>query len=190
ARQLLVEHREDEALRLYQEHFKGTPATVGDSYVFVGKLYLFLGDTADGLRNLHHALDIEPTVRGAHTYEGILALKEGNLSNAESEFKEELANDPNYQMAIAEMGEVRYRQQRWSEAVQLLAKSRTMAPELLYMLCDSYFHMGNLSDADLTAETAEAYGRDDSKLMQSLMELLNRNGQLELAQRLSADLKP
>ena len=121
---------------------KGTSATLADAYVFVGKLYLARGEEEDGLRCLHHALEIEPTVRGAHTYEGILALKLGDLNAAESEFKAELANDPNYQTAIAEMGEVRYQQERWSDAAEQLAKSRTMTPELLYMLCDSYFRYG------------------------------------------------
>ena len=90
----------------------------------------------------------------AHTtYEGILALKLGDLNRAENEFQTELKNDPSYQMAIAEMGEVRYRQGNWSDAAEQLAKSRTMTPQLLYMLCDSYFRIGKVSDADLTAET-------------------------------------
>jgi tetratricopeptide (TPR) repeat protein len=188
ARQLLAEHREADALQFYREHFKGTAATPGDAYVFVGKLYLFMGDTEDGLRNLRHALEIQPTVRGAHTYEGILALKVGDLKAAESAFQAELRNDPNYQLAIAEMGEVRYHQGRWSDAAEQLAKSRTMTPELLYMLCDSYFHAGKVSDADLTAETAAAYGRNNPQVMKELIDLLQRNGQTELAQRLSANL--
>jgi predicted Zn-dependent protease len=190
ARQLLADHREADALRLYQEHFKGTPATVADSYVFIGKLELFMGNTDDGLRNLHHALQLDPTVRGAHTYMGILALKNADLASAEREFTAELANDPNYQMAIAEMGEVYYRQQKWAEAAQLLAKSRTMTPELLYMLSDSYFHTGDITDANLTAETAVAYGRKNTELVQGILDLLNRNGQSALAQRLAADLNP
>jgi tetratricopeptide (TPR) repeat protein len=188
AHQLLAEHREGDALQLYREHFKGTAATPADAYVFVGKLCLFMGDTEDGLRNLHHALEIQPTVRGAHTYEGILALKLGDLNAAENDFKAELANDPNYQMAIAEMGEVRYRQGLWSDAAEQLARSRTMTPELLYMLCDSYFHTGRVSDADLTAETMAAYGRNKPEVMKELIELLDRNGQTELAQRLLANL--
>jgi tetratricopeptide (TPR) repeat protein len=188
ARQLLEEHREQDALRLYQEHFKGTPATPADAYVFVGKLYLFMGNTDDGLRNLHHALEIQPTVRGAHTYEGILALKLSDLSRAENEFNAELGNDPNYQLAIAEMGEVRYHQGLWSDAAEQLAKSRTTTPELLYMLCDSYFHLGRVSDADLTAETIAAYGRNKPELMKELVDLLLRNHQTQLAQRLSANL--
>ncbi len=156
--------------------------------MFTGKLYLTMGEKEDGLRCLHHALEIQPTVPGAHTYLGILDLKERDLSRAEKEFKAELASDPNSQMAIAEMGEVRYHQERWSDAAEQLAKSRTMTPELLYMLCDSYFHMGKVSDADLNAEAAAAYGRRNTKLMKELHEFLVRNGQTELAQRLSANL--
>ena len=188
ARQLLAEHREADALQLYREHFKGTAATPGDAYVFVGKLYLFMGNTEDGVRSLHHALEIQPTVRGAHTYQGILALKQGDLKAAENEFQAELKNDPNYQLAIAEMGEVRYHQGNYSEAAEQLAKSRTMTPELLYMLCDSYFRTGKVSDADLTAETVAAYGRNNPQITRDLIELLRRNGQTEMAQRLSANL--
>jgi tetratricopeptide (TPR) repeat protein len=186
--QLLAAHREEQAVRLYQEHFKGTSVTAADAYVFVGKLYLFMGETENGLRSLHHALKIQPTVRGAHTYEGILELKLGDLSRAEEEFKAELANDPSYQVAIAEMGEVRYHQGRWSDAAQELAKSRTMTPELLYMLCDSYFHLGNVEDADLNAEALASYARNKPDVRQGLMDLLMRNGQSDLAKRLSANL--
>jgi len=190
AYQWLAERHEDDALQLYQKHFKGTSATLADAYVFIGKLYLTMGEREDGLRCLHHALALQPTVRGAHTYEGILALKVGDLSGAEKEFKAELANDPNDQTAIAEMGEVRYHQQRWSEAAEQLAKSRTMTPELLYMLCNAYFHMGKVSDADLTAETVAAYGRNKPEVMKALNDLLLRNRQTDLAQRLTGNLAP
>lgn len=188
ARQLLAAHREAEALQLYREHFRGTAATPADAYVFIGKLYLFMGDTEDGVRSLHHALEIQPTVRGVHTYQGILALKQGDLKVAENEFQAELKNDSNYQLAIAEMGEVRYHQGNYSEAAELLAKSRTVTPELLYMLCDSYFRIGKVSDADLTAETVAAYGRNNPQIMKDLLVLLRRNGRTDLAQRLSANV--
>jgi Tfp pilus assembly protein PilF len=182
--ELLKANREDAAVQLYREHFTGTPATLADAYVFVGKIELHTGKTDEGVRNLHQALKIQPTVRGAHTNEGILALKSGDLNRAEKEFQEELANDPNYQMAIAEMGEVRYRQQRWTEAAELLAKSKTIIPELLYMLCDSYFRLGEVEEANLNAEAAAAYARNNPAVTQGLVELLMRNGQTDLAQRL------
>jgi tetratricopeptide (TPR) repeat protein len=186
-RQLLEQHREEEALRLYQEHFKGTKATLADAQVFVGKTYLFMGATDDGTRCLHHALQLDPRVRGAHTYEGILALKNANFLQAENEFKAELLNDPSYQMAIAEMGEVRYRQQNWSEAAEWLNKSKTMIPELLYMLADSDFHLGKADEADLVAETAAAYGRNNPQLVRGLEELLIKNGQTEMVRKLASN---
>jgi tetratricopeptide (TPR) repeat protein len=188
AQQLLKAHQEQSAIQLYQQHFKGTSAGAADAYVFVGKLHLFMGETDDGVRCLHHALKLQANVRGAHTYQGILALKSGDLDKAEKEFQIELANDPSYQTAIAEMGEVRYHQQRWSDAAELLAKSRTMTPELLYMLCDSYFHLGNVSDADLNAEATAAYARNRPDVMRGLLELLVRNGQSDLAKRLSPNV--
>ncbi len=185
AQKMLAEHKEDSALRLYQETFKGSTATLADAYVFIGKLYLFMGDTDNGLRCLKRALQNQPNVRGAHTYEGILALKNGDLAKAEGEFQAELANDPSYQMAIAEMGEVRYHQQRWADAADLLAKSKTITPELLYMLCDSYFRLGKVAEANLNAEAMAAYARNKPDVMRGLIELLNRNGQTELAKRLA-----
>jgi tetratricopeptide (TPR) repeat protein len=189
ARQMLRDAHEEDALKLYQERFKGSTATNADAYVFIGKLYLFMGKTEDGLRCLDRALAINPAVRGAHTYQGILALKQGEFDKAEAAFETELAIDPNYQLAIAEMGEIRYRQGRWQEAADLLAKSRTMTPELLYMLCDAYFHLGKATDAGLNAEAAAAYGRNNPALLNGLSELLKRNGQTELASRLSANMK-
>lgn len=185
AQKMLEEHKEDATLHLYQETFKGSTATPADAYVFIGKLYLFMGKTDDGVRCLRRGLLIDPKVRGAHTYQGILALKNGDLVRAESEFQSELASDPSYQLAIAEMGEVRYHQQRWAEAAELLAKSKTTTPELLYMLCDSYFRLGKIAEADLNAEVMAAYARNSPPVMQGLVELLNRNRQADLARRLT-----
>lgn len=190
AQQLLSAHREEDAIHLYQQHFKGSSATVADAYVFAGKTYLFMGKTEDALRCLHHALKIQPTVRGAHTYEGILALKLNDLDRAEKEFQADLTNDSNHQLAIAELGEVRYHQGRWSEAAELLSKSRTTTPELLYLLCDSYFRLGKVDEANLNAEAMAAYGRSKPQLIQQLSQLLVRNGQSDLAKRLSANLAP
>jgi lipoprotein NlpI len=153
-------------------------------------MYLYLGDPANGLRNLQRALEIEPKVRGAHTYLGIYDLQQGKLSEAEKEFTAEIANDPNYQTAVAELGVVRYKQQRWAEAVDQLSRSHTRTPTLLLTLSDSYFHLGKVKEANLTAEIVAAYARDDQETMDSLIELLNSNGQMELARRLAGTSKP
>ncbi len=185
ARILLSENHEADALQLFRADSRGPNATPGEPYVLVGALYVYMGRATDATRNLKRAQVIEPAVRGAHTYLGILALQEGDLNTAESEFEEELLREPNYQMAVAELGEVRYRQGRWAEAVEQLSRSRTVEPSLLYMLCDSYFHLGKIRDADLTAELLAGYSKGNREVIQGLIDLLNRNQQTELAQSLS-----
>lgn len=185
ARQLLTEHHEDDALHLLQTESRTSAIPLGDSYVLVGSIYLSMGNTKDGKRALNHAIEIAPKVRGAHTYIGLAALQQGDLDAAEKEFEAELANDRNYLPAIAELGEVRYRQQRWADAADLLLRSRTTTPVLLYMLCDSYFHLGKNQDARLTSEVAAAYARNEPEVLRALIDLLSRNGESALAQRLS-----
>ena len=110
-------------------------------------------------------------------------------AGAEGAFQAELSLNPNHTLARAELGEVRYRQQRWAEAAELLVDSKTTMPRLLYLLCDTYFRLGKVSSANLTAETVAAYAKDAPTVMEDLIALLNRNGQSELAQRLSLNLK-
>jgi tetratricopeptide (TPR) repeat protein len=190
ARQLLIDHHEEQALQLFVENAKKTSATPGHPYFLIGALYLYIGDPANGLRYLNGALQIEPTVRGARTYLGIYDLQQGRLAEAEEEFLAEIANDPNYETAVAELGVVRYKQQRWAEAADQLAKSHTRTPALLLPLCDAYFHLDRVKDANLTAEIAAAYARDDPQFLESLIALLNRNGQTALAQRLGGTPRP
>lgn len=189
ARQFLVDHREEEARQLFEKSAVGPSASAGSGYVLVGALYLSMGDAENARRSLDHALRVEPSVRGAYTYLGLLALQQGDLNGAEREFETELAHHPNYLPAIAEAGQVRYRQGQWSAAADRLAKSETRDPALLYMLCDSYFHLGRAHDAKITAETLAAYARNEPQVMRGLINLLNRNGESALAQRLAANLK-
>jgi hypothetical protein len=62
-----------------------------------------------------------------------------------------------------------------------------MTPELLYMLADSDFHLGKSEDADLVAETAAAYGRNNLQLVRGLEQLLIKNGQADLARKLASN---
>jgi Flp pilus assembly protein TadD len=189
-RQLLSQHREADAVKVFQENYKGLLITPGSPFVFVGVVYLSMGDSENALRTLDHALQIDSKTRDAHTDLGILALQQGDLARAEREFESELVIDPNHPLALAELGEVRYRQGKWSEAADLFVKSKTTIPRLLYLLCDSYFHLGKVPSANLTAESLAAYARNEPEVMRGLEDLLHRNGQSELADRLSHDQHP
>ena len=185
ARKLVEEGHEDQALVLFRHGAKEASSSQGQPYFLVGALDLYLGKPADGVRNLRRALELDPKVRGPRTYLGIFDLQHNNLEDAEREFTAEIGNDPNYQVAIAELGLVRYRQQRWAEAADQLSRSHTRNPALLLTLCDAYFRLGKIKEGNLTAELAAAYAKDDPATIDGLTDLLNRNGQAELAQKLS-----
>jgi tetratricopeptide (TPR) repeat protein len=184
ARQLLLENKEPAALQLFRDQSKGPFATPAGSYVLAGSLYSSMDRPNDAERCLHKALELDPSVHGAHTSLGIMALQQNNLDKAENEFKAELAIHPNDQSALAELGEIRYRQGRWADAANLLSKSKTTVPSLLFILCDSYFHLGDVKNANLTAELLVTYSKDQPEAIQGVIDLLNRNQQQDLAQKL------
>ncbi len=184
ARQLLLDNKEPAALQLFRDQSTGPFATPAGSYVLLGTLYSSMNRPNDAERCLHKALSLDPTVRGAHTSLGMSQIQQGDVDKAESEFNAELALHPNDQAALAQLGEVRYHQGRWSDAANFLSKSKTMVPSLLFILCDAYFHLGNIKDADLTAELLVAYSKNQPEAVQGIIDLLNRNQQQDLAQRL------
>jgi tetratricopeptide (TPR) repeat protein len=179
-RQLLEQHRENEALK-FLKNSGDKVESLGDAYVLAGSLYLSMGNSTDGLRMLRRALQVEPSARGAHTYIGYVDVEQDRLNEAEREFSAELKNDPNYLPAIAALGQVRYTQGQWGEAAQLLTRSKARTPALLYMLCDSYFHIGKSHEAKLTAQMLAAYDQKDSAMMQQLKALMARNGETSFA---------
>jgi len=184
AKQLLTAHREADAVQMYRDNPSSPLVSKGSPYVSVAAAYLVMDDIVDAQRLLEQAVALDSRTRGAHTYLGILALQHNDLSRAEQQFRAELAIDANHPLAMAELGEVRYRQEKWGEAAELFVRSKTALPELLYMLCDSYFHLGKTSDANLTAESIAALSHDRMDILSSLYDLLTRNGQAALAQRL------
>jgi tetratricopeptide (TPR) repeat protein len=188
ALQLLEEGDEGKALALLEKSSPTGSSEPGGALVLLGSMYLSLGESQEATRALRHALQINPRVRGAHIFLGIQAILQSNLAKAEAEFNAELGIDPNSATATAELGEIRYRQQRWADAAELISKSKTSIPPLLYMLCDSYFRLGKTADADLTAESLAAFCKGDSDMMQALVTLLTRNQQAVLAQRLSSPM--
>jgi Tfp pilus assembly protein PilF len=188
-RQLLADGHEAEALKVFRGASGSFSETPGSADVLMGSLYLSLNRPEDAARCLDQALAVGPAVHGAHTYLGILALQQSEFDRAESEFNRELAMHPNDQMAMAEVGELRYRQGRWADAVAQISESKTAAPYLLFMLCESYFHLGKPKEADVTAELIVDYAEDDPEVVAQVIDLLERNQQVEFAQQLSRKMK-
>jgi tetratricopeptide (TPR) repeat protein len=185
ARKDIAAGHEDQALALYSADSLTPGAGAGTPWVSLASVYLSLGDPASANRCIEKALALDPRTRSAHLYLGVTALQAGDLAAAAKEFDAELAIDSSNSVAQGELGEVRYRQGRFEDAATLIARSRTTNPTLLYILCDSYFHLGKTQNANLTAESAAAYGHGQPQFLDALTRLLAANGQAELAAKLA-----
>jgi tetratricopeptide (TPR) repeat protein len=185
--ELLQSDKEDQAITLLQQKSPSIFPTRESALVTVAQMYLTLRNAQEATRLVKLALQANPKTRGAHTLLGVEAMQSNDLATARFEFNAELKNDPNYAIAIAELGEVRYREQRWAEAVELFEKSKTSVPPFLYMLCDSYFRLGKPRDAKVTAEALASFSKNDPAMMQALGALLTRNQEHDLAERLTGE---
>lgn len=189
ATKLLVAHEEGAALELYARANTEPGASPGIPYEAVGAAYLSMGDAGgDAMKAkqaLDHALRLDARCKGAHTYLGILALQQNDLAVAAQQFDEELKLDGNHPLALAELGEVRYRQGDWNEAIRLFVRSKTSIARFLYMLTDAYFQVGDTAAADITAESLAAYAHQQPEVMASLKNLLQQHGETAVIQRIN-----
>lgn len=185
ARALLQQNNEPGALALFRLKIKGPLNTPGEPLLLVGVSYLYMDRLQDAERCLRQASAVQPDLRDAHTYLGVLAIRRGDLPAAEEQLQTELKAHPESDAALAELGEVRYQQERWEQAAKNLAQSHTASPALLYMLTDSYFHLGDEKQALVAAELAADYGKDEPAQLARLSTLLKQHGQEALALKLT-----
>ncbi len=186
ARELLTRGEEEKALQLLKDKEPEATGKPGGAWVSLGITYLSMGRNGDAQRSFDKALQIDPTTPDAHAYLGVLAMQRNELPAAEIELQRQLDLDAGNSFALGEMGELRYRQGRWPEAITLLVRSKTTKPTLLYLLCDAYFRVGDTQKADLTAETLAAFGHAEPALLDALNNLLRSQGQVQLAARLQS----
>jgi len=143
-----------------------------------------MGRVEDASRCFQKALAVDAKTPDANAYLGNMALEAGDLSRAEGYFNAERERDANHVFATAGLGAVRYRQGRWQEAADLIARSKTTDATLLYLECDALFRLGSREKAELVAEAVATYGRGNEAVGRALDGLLRRNGEEALAERL------
>lgn len=71
----------------------------------------------------------QPTGGGAEQSQAYIDLKKGNTAAAERQFAADLKSNPNDAQALAGLGLVRLRQQRFAEARDLLGRALKLAPD-------------------------------------------------------------
>jgi tetratricopeptide (TPR) repeat protein len=169
---LLEANNEREALEILARSPASNASSQVEPHYLLGKMYFSMGRRDDAKRVLTIARTKDRQSAHIAAYLGIVQLSGGETSVAESSFQAALALDSTETLALIGMGGIRYQQQRWSEAIQYLEKSRTADPDALFLLCDSYYRVGKPDEALLTAEVIQALGADRKDLLDRLKRLV------------------
>jgi tetratricopeptide (TPR) repeat protein len=175
---MLDANKEQEALELLSELPIAGGSGGGESHYLLGAMYYSMGRTNDAKRVLAIARSKETQSARIAAYLGVVQLSDGETTAAENSFQAALALNSAETLALIGMGGIRYQQQRWSDAIVYLEKSRTADPDTLFLLCDSYYKVGNPDEALLTAEVIRALGAD-KKLLLDKLETLVRHHQTD-----------
>jgi tetratricopeptide (TPR) repeat protein len=132
------------------------------SYARISYLRELHGDTAGALEMMQRAVDSGvPSAENtawARTQLASLYFNQGNLEQAELEFRHTLQDRPNYVYAMAGLGRVRAAQGHIEEGIQLLAQAVAIMPmpDFVIMLGDLYQTTGNQAAADQQYELVAA----------------------------------
>jgi tetratricopeptide (TPR) repeat protein len=141
-------------------------------YYLLGAMYFSTGKKEDAQRVLRIAREKEPGLGHIAAYLGIVQLSSGDAAGAEQSFRSALASDPTEPLALIGMGTLSYEQQRWSDVITFIEKSRTSDPGVLYMLCDAYVRTAQTENAKRTGEIARAFATNRKELLRALDDLL------------------
>jgi tetratricopeptide (TPR) repeat protein len=168
---LLEANREEEALKLLAKLPAGDGPGHEDPNYLLGTMYYSMGRNDDARRVLTVARNQAPKSARIAAYLGMVQLSGGDAVAAETSFQSALALDSSETLALIGMGGIRYQQQRWTETIDYLEKSRTADPRTLLLLCDAYYRVGKSEQAALTAEVVRAFGSNQKPLLAELEKL-------------------
>ena len=135
-----------------------------DNYLVLGRAQWELGQHADASKSFDAALSAAPNDPDAHYWRGLAALAQHDYANAESHLRAAVAHRAPFPEAEADLGTVLAAQQRYVEALPLLAAAIDAglgtAPRL-QALAAVYIDANRLEDAVRHLEHALAL-RDDA----------------------------
>jgi tetratricopeptide (TPR) repeat protein len=174
-KRLLDVNAEPRALEYLSKLAARNPVHRANPYYLLGAVYFSMGRNQDAKRVLLTARTQDPKEADIPAYLGIVQLASGDSAAAEECFQSALEVDPDHQLAATGLGELRYLQHRWEDAVDYLEKSRSADPDVLYMLCDAYFHVGKTDQAVLTSEIIRALGSKNKDLLDAVDKLVRQH---------------
>lgn len=152
--------------------------------VLAGEAYDELKNDAGALEQFQAAVKADPKLPNVHFGYGYLLWKANRYSDAEEEFKAELANNPENPLALAYLGDIAIKLNHPDHAMPNLERAARLLPSLAIAHLDlgiGYEGAGHKSDALRELKRAESLTPDDPGVHWNLGRLYQSMGQQDEA---------
>jgi len=166
-------------LDVYREILAINPDSA-EADVLAGEAYDELKNDAGALAQFQAAVKADPKLPNVHFGYGYLLWKANRYSDAEEEFKAELANNPENPLALAYLGDIAIKLNHPAEAMPYLESAAQLLPSLAIAHLDlgiGYESAGRQADALRELERAESLTPDDPGVHWNLGRLYQSMGQ-------------
>lgn len=166
-------------LDVYREILAIDPDSA-EADVLAGEAYDELKNDAGALAQFQAAVKADPKLPNVHFGYGYLLWKANRYSEAEEEFKAELANNPENPLALAYLGDIAIKLNHPAEAMPYLESAAQLLPSLAIAHLDlgiGYESAGRQADALHELERAESLTPDDPGVHWNLGRLYQSMGQ-------------
>ena len=134
---LLKDGKTEAATRAIEQMVR-VGANTPELHILLSQANYERGDVAKALEELRAALAIDPKVRLAHFYSGLIYLKDGKMDLAAREFESELALNPGDLQSKYHLGFVALAQQQSERGINLMREVIKERPDF----ADAYYELG------------------------------------------------
>jgi len=134
-------------------------------HVLMGQAYYEQNDTARALEELKAALALDPRLRLAHYYSGLIQIRAGRMDDAAREFESELALNPSDVQSKYHLGFALLASQQTERGIKLLREVVQLQPDFgdaRYELGKALLQAGSVNEAVENLEAASKLEPDKS----------------------------
>jgi tetratricopeptide (TPR) repeat protein len=166
-------------LDVYREILAINPDSA-EADVLAGEAYDELKNDAGALAQFQAAVKADPKLPNVHFGYGYLLWKANRYSDAQEEFRAELANNPDNPLALAYLGDIAIKLNHSDQAMPYLDRATRLLPFLAIAHLDlgiGYESAGHKSDALRELKRAESLTPDDPGVHWNLGRLYQSMGQ-------------
>lgn len=164
----LLEKNGEAAAIAYVDSLAAETHTQLNGLYMLGMIYSAQGRNKDAIRVLSKAAETSRDDADIIAFLGRAYLREHDYQKSKLDLERALAVNPQNQIALVGMGELRYAMGQWQEAARYFDESRTQEVSALLLMCNAYMRADNRDKAHEAAELVRAFAHGDKQRLQDL----------------------